>query len=59
MLGHFGWRAVLAIVVSTLAYYLMFRREFGELATRPAQPDVDEPEDGRGAAPISCRFRRG
>ena len=49
MLGHFGWRAVLAIVVSTLAYFLMFRREFSELATRPAQPDVEEAEDGRGA----------
>ena len=49
MLGHFGWRAVLAIVVSTLAYFLMFRREFSELAMRPAQPDVEEAEDGRGA----------
>jgi hypothetical protein len=49
MLGHFGCRAVLAIVVSTLAYFLMFRREFSELATRPMQPDVDESEDGRGS----------
>ena len=49
MLGHFGWRAVLAIVVSTLAYFLMFRREFSELATRPMQPDVDEAENGGSA----------
>jgi Putative Na+/H+ antiporter len=49
MLGHFGWRAVLAVVVSTLAYFLVFRREFSELATRPMQPDVDEAENGGGA----------
>jgi hypothetical protein len=40
MLGHFGWRAVLAISVSTLAYYLLFRRELAALADRPAVPDV-------------------
>ena len=45
MLGHFGLRAVLAILVSTLAYFLLFRRELGELARRPAIPDVDVPED--------------
>jgi hypothetical protein len=45
MLGHFGWRAVLAIVLSTLAYFLIFRREFGELARRPPLPDVEQPED--------------
>jgi hypothetical protein len=31
MLGHFGWRAALAIVVSTLLYFLIFRREFRAL----------------------------
>jgi putative Na+/H+ antiporter len=40
MLGHFGWRAALAIVVSTLTYYLLFRRELRALASRPAVPDV-------------------
>ena len=45
MLGHFGWRAVLALVLSTLAYYLVFRGEFGDLARRPAQPDVEQPEN--------------
>ena len=44
MLGHFGWKAFTAIVISTLAYFVIFRREFGELAKRPSQPDVDEPE---------------
>jgi hypothetical protein len=45
MLGHFGWRAVLAIVVSTVTYYAIFRAEFAGLAARPTTPDIDEPED--------------
>ena len=56
MLGHFGWRAVLAIVLSTLAYFFLFRRELGELARQPAQPDIDQPEDdnlaGAGLLPV-------
>jgi hypothetical protein len=47
MLGHFGWRAVLAIVVSTLTYYAIFRTELAGLAARPTAPDIDEPEDRR------------
>lgn len=43
VLGHFGWRAVLAITVSTLGYYLVFRREFTALAARPSVPDVIPP----------------
>jgi Putative Na+/H+ antiporter len=45
MLGHFGWRAALAITLSTLAYYLAFKRELQALAARPISPDVDVPED--------------
>jgi hypothetical protein len=45
MLGHFGWRAVVAIVVSTLAYYLWFRADFATLAQRPSVPDVDVPAE--------------
>jgi len=33
MLGHFGWRAAIAIAVSTVLYFLIFRREFRALAT--------------------------
>jgi hypothetical protein len=57
MLSLFGWRAALAIVLSTLAYYLVFRSEFQELARRPKQSD-DEPlsaeavEAGYGRLPI-------
>ena len=40
MLSHFGWRAIIGIAVSTLAYYLVFRRELHALE-RP------EPEVGR------------
>ena len=39
MLSQFGWRAALAIVLSTLAYYTAFRGELRQLAARPAQPD--------------------
>jgi hypothetical protein len=39
MLEHFGWRAALAIAVSTAGGYLLFRREFAELARRPAPHD--------------------
>jgi uncharacterized membrane protein len=49
MLGHFGWRAVLAIIVSTLGYFYMFRGEFQALALRPASPDIDVPEDPQDA----------
>ena len=45
MLGHFGWRAGLAIVVSTLLYFLFFRRELMALANHPSRPDTFEPED--------------
>jgi hypothetical protein len=45
MLGHFGWRVTLAIAVSTLGYYLLFRREFAALALRPAVDDQPPPTD--------------
>jgi hypothetical protein len=51
MLGHFGWRATLAVVISALAYYIVFRREFRALAARPAQPD--------GAPPSGEAVQRG
>ena len=36
MLTYFGGRAVLGVVVSTLSYYLIFRRELASLAGRAA-----------------------
>lgn len=45
MLSHFGWRAVLAILLSTTAYYVFFRRELRQLAGRPSAPDTDIPDE--------------
>jgi hypothetical protein len=49
MLGHFGWRAVVAVIISNGLYFAIFRREFSRLAAVAPAPDVEEPEDGRGA----------
>ena len=52
MIGHFGWRAALAIGVSTLLVYLLFRREFIRLAQRGEVRDVEQPDEdavGTGA----------
>ena len=50
MLGHFGWRAALAIVVSTLVYFVIFRRELARAGRRGRRrPDVDVPEDDAAA----------
>jgi len=45
MLGHFGWRAVIAILLSTAAYYALFRAELGELARRRPEPDPYQPSE--------------
>jgi Putative Na+/H+ antiporter len=52
MLGHFGWRAALAITASTAGYYAVFRNEFGSLAARPAVQEIERAEDDGPAAPI-------
>jgi hypothetical protein len=52
MLGHFGWRAALAIAGATLVYFIAFRRELKALARRAPRPDVDEPEERAAAAPL-------
>jgi hypothetical protein len=51
MLVHFGWRAVAAIALSTLLYFVLFRHELRALAARPAVADVEQPdEDATGPA---------
>ena len=45
MLGHFGWRAVLAIAVSTAAYFIAFRRELRSLAERPDVVELEDPDE--------------
>jgi hypothetical protein len=56
MIGHFGWRSVLAILVSTATYFLLFRTELRALARKAPVPDVEQPEkdprnDGVNAQP--------
>jgi hypothetical protein len=41
MLMHFGWRAAAAILASTIAYFLWFRRELTSLADSRPVPDVE------------------
>jgi hypothetical protein len=45
MLVNFGWRAVIAIALSTGVYFLLFRRELQTLADRPPVADVEQPDD--------------
>jgi hypothetical protein len=49
MLGHFGWRATLAVAMSTLAYYVAFHKELQSLASRPPAPDVLPPAPAAAA----------
>ena len=50
MLGHFGWKAVLAIVAATLTYFLLFRKELIALSSHPSAPDMYETEDRAAAS---------
>jgi len=43
MLTYFGWRAVVGIVVATLLYYVIFRRELATLAERAASRQAPVP----------------
>jgi hypothetical protein len=45
MLGHFGWRAVLAMLVSTLIYFGLFRAELRALGKRAPVADVEQPDE--------------
>jgi hypothetical protein len=45
MATNFGWRAMLAIAVSTSVYFLLFRRELRSLAGRSAVADPEEFDD--------------
>jgi hypothetical protein len=45
MLGHFGWRAALGIMLGTLFYYVWFRAELDSLALRARHIEVEQPEE--------------
>lgn len=51
VMGHFGWRSVLAILVSNAIYYAIFRTELVSLAHKGPAADVDRPEDEGRHAP--------
>jgi hypothetical protein len=52
MLGHFGWRAALAVGVSSAAYYFLFRHEFAALAARSPVPDIEQPDEEAMGTPL-------
>ena len=56
MIGHFGWRSAIAIVISTVLYLLAFRKEFSALSARQPVPEAELPaedaDEGRRLLPI-------
>lgn len=44
VLAHFGWRTILAVFTSALAYLFLFRGELASLASRPAVVDAERPD---------------
>ena len=51
MLEHFGWKAVVGIVVSTLVYYVIFRKEISSLNKAKGGKKDSEKRQGR-AVPV-------
>jgi hypothetical protein len=49
MLSHFGWKAVIGIILSNLLYLAVFRREFARLAANV--PDEEPDQVGRRRIP--------
>lgn len=37
MIGNFGWKAVIGIIISTIIYYVIFKKDFAELNRRAAE----------------------
>jgi hypothetical protein len=54
MLTHFGWKAVIGIILSNLLYLTVFRREFARLVTNV--PDEEQDQEGPRSIPwrITC-----
>jgi hypothetical protein len=46
MLINFGWRAIIAMSISTAVYFVAFRQEFRNLAERPPVLETDQRENG-------------
>lgn len=45
MIGHFGWRAAVAILISTAVVFAVFHREWRELNRRPPVRDIERPDE--------------
>ena len=45
MLTHFGFRALISILISTATYFLLFRRELHALASAAPVADVEQPDE--------------
>jgi hypothetical protein len=45
MIGHFGWRAALAIVASTITYFFWFKKELRSLSRHPPVADIEHPDE--------------
>lgn len=45
MMANFAWRTATAIVISTIVYFLLFRRELSSLAARSPVPETERPDD--------------
>ena len=53
MLTHIGWRSAVAIVVSNLVYFVVFRKEFKRLAAAtPADPESNDDDALAASGPI-------
>jgi hypothetical protein len=50
VLGHFGWRTLIAVFSSTTLYYVLFRTELRSLANRTAVRDTEIPDADAVAA---------
>ena len=45
VISHFGWRALAAILISNVTYYVVFYREMQTLATRPPVTEPEVPDE--------------
>lgn len=50
VLSHFGWRTLIAVFMSAVLYYALFRTELRALAERPAVRDTEVPDADAVAA---------
>ncbi|WP_269526648.1 putative Na+/H+ antiporter [Coraliomargarita parva] len=52
MLEHFGWRAALGIVIATLVYFFVFRKNFASLTAKASEMAAEGTEEKEEPAPF-------